>query len=92
MHWISYAEELSLYPLLHEMPGINIYHTIELSLLQTRMQDYWPSKEPQKSGPLLIEHVSENQQIDFVVKEFKITNSQVRCIITTLVSNHVVVI
>eukprot|EP00795_Rhopilema_esculentum_P014549 gene14549-5618_t len=45
---------------------------------RTRMHTYWPceAKEAQKSGPLLIEMVAEHQQGDFIVREFKVTNSQ----------------
>jgi len=43
---------------------------------RTRMQPYWPEKEPRKCGPLLIEHISESKQTDFLVRNLKVTNSQ----------------
>jgi len=49
---------------------------IDSESARTRMKDYWPGKEPQKSGYLLIEHVDQHQQADFISRDLKLTNSQ----------------
>eukprot|EP00794_Sanderia_malayensis_P003700 gene3700-4220_t len=37
---------------------------------------YWPEEEIMTSGPLLIEKLNEDRQLDFTVRDFKLTNSQ----------------
>ncbi len=73
--WNQGNEKINIFDVLSYPQPTNM--DVFLFHFQTKMHEYWPEEEVRKTGPLLIEKLQDHKQPDFIIRDFKVTNSQV---------------